>query len=210
MVIIRMRPTRCIHLTSRNTYRTKGCHRKGRLFTTTPVSRLHGSQRRAGACIGRCVDYLLVAPMVHVNDRLLQRKSLYAVFQFLVKYHTAFVEVFIVYPNRKHEMAENVFRYCLSPRHLLTSLKRCLHVLQEVIARIIGNIPQWHVGIEKLKSLLFSRAHGLVKHCKQIALSEVGLSGLQVCFNLRPVRFVCNKVRRLILAARPHEKDRQQ
>ena len=67
MIIIRMRPTRRIHLTRRNTNRPESSYRKCRLFTTTPIRRLDGCQWRTGTRITRTIDYFLMTPVIHHN-----------------------------------------------------------------------------------------------------------------------------------------------
>ena len=131
MVVIGMRPTRSIYLTSRNTNRTQSRYSESRLFTTTSISSLHRSQWRTCTSIRRCIDHLFMTPVVYFQYGIMQRKILHTVLQFFIEHLTAMVQIFIVYTNRKYEMTEFTFRNQLTPRHFFLCLQGIVDVFQK-------------------------------------------------------------------------------
>ena len=163
MVVVGMRPTRRIDLTGRYADRTKGGYGKRRLFATTPVSGLHGCQRRTRPGVRRRIDHFLVAPMVHFQHGVIQGQALHPVFQFFIKDHAALVQILVVDPHGKYEMAEDVFRYAVSPRHFHPCTKRTADIVEIQLPVIIRDISDRHIGIQESKRLFFVGRHLLVK-----------------------------------------------
>ena len=187
MVIVGMCPTGRINLTSGNTHRTQGSHRKGRFLTATAISGLDRGQGRAGAGIRRSIDHLLVAPVVHLQHRIVERQVLHTIFQLCKEDRTAVIQVLVVHTNREDKMAEDLFRNALSPRHLGFGLEGSTHITQIERPTVIGQVADRHVGIEEGQSLLLSWRHLLVKHFEQIAIRQGHLFRLEILLNLSPI-----------------------
>ena len=194
MIVVGVRPTGRIDLTRRYAYRTQSGHQQGRLFAATAISRTDSSHRRTGAGIAWLIDGLLVTPVVHFEDGVVQRKLLHAVFQFLIKYDTCTVQMLVVHPRRKHKVTEQLFGNIAAPGHFVGCLTRCTHVHQVEFARIIGNVGQGHVGIKKLQCLALVRVKVGVEHGKQVALRHLFLFQFQVLFYLGTVFGIFDKM----------------
>ena len=134
MIIVSMRPTRSIHLTGRNTYRTQSGYSKCGFFTTTAVCGLYRSQRRTCTGIRRCIHHLFMTPVVHFQYRIMQGKVLYTVFQLFVENLTAVVQIFIVHTDWKHKVTEFAFWNQFPPRHFFLCLQGIVDVFQEKLA----------------------------------------------------------------------------
>ena len=209
VVIVSMRPTRRVHLARRNANRTKRGDGEGRLLTTTSIGGLHRSQRRTGTCVRRCVDDLLVAPVVHLQHGVVKREILYPLFQLGVEHRTALVQVLVIHPHGQHEMAENILRDTLPPRHLLPRLERRADVPQIKIATIIRDIPNRHIRVHKSQRLPFSGSHLLVKHSEKIPIRQSGLLGLEIILYLSSIRSIRDEML-LIIASCPCDKQSEQ
>ena len=98
--------------------------------------------------------------MVDLKYRFFHGEILYSIFQLLIKNLAAVVKVLIVYPDRQDKVHKFPYRDTLSPRHLGTRLKGILHVFQVELGAVIGNIGEWHVGIQELHCLQFATSQG--------------------------------------------------
>ena len=182
-----MCPTRGIDLTGGNTHRTKGSHREGRFLTATTIGGLNRSQRRAGAGIRRGVDHLLMTPVVHLQHRIVKRQVLHTILQLRKENRAAVIQVLVVHTHREDEMAEDIFRNALTPRHLGFRLEGSTYITQIKRPVVIGQVADRHVGIEEGQGLLLLRRHLLVKHFKQIAIWQGHLFRLEILLNLSPI-----------------------
>ena len=187
MVVVGMCPTRGIDLTGGNTHRTQGSHREGGFLTATAVCGLDRSQRRAGAGIRRGIDHLLVAPVVHLQHRIVERQVLHPVFQLREENRTAVIQVLVVHTHREDKMTEDLFRNAFSPRHLGFRLEGSTHITQIKRPVVIGQVADRHVGIEEGQGLLLGWRHLLVKHFEQIAIRQGYLFRLEILLYLSPI-----------------------
>ena len=209
VVIVSMRPTRRVHLARRNANRTKRGDGEGRLLTTTSIGGLHRSQRRTGTCVRRCVDDLLVAPVVHFQHGVVQGEVLDALFQLGVEYRTALVQVLVIYPHGQYEVAEDFLRDAVAPRHLLARLERGADVSQIKVTAIIRDIPNRHIRVHKSQRLPFRGSHLLVKHSEKIPIRQSGLLGLEIILYLSSIRSIRDEML-LIIASCPCDKQSEQ
>ena len=150
MVIISMCPTWRIDLSCRDTHSPQGRHRECRLLSTTTISRLQRSQRTTRSCITRTIGHMLVAPVVHLEDSVLDAQILHPRLQCLIEHLTTVVEALIIHSNRHYKMPELPFWHRLSPRHLCLCLKRKCHVLLIERTWIIRLVRQWHILVEEI------------------------------------------------------------
>ena len=123
--------------------------------------------------------------MVHLQHGVVHRQPLDTGFEFIVKHPARIIETLVVDPHRQHEMPEQLVGDAPAPRHLLPDRQRTAHVFQIKIARIVGNVPHGHIGIEKRHCIAFLRRHRPIKHPEQIAsgqqfplMPEIGLHTL--------------------------------
>ena len=73
VVVVGVRPARRIDLTCRNAHGPQGSHAEGALLATAPDGGTHGGKRRRGARVGRLIGDVLVAPVVHLQHRIVHR-----------------------------------------------------------------------------------------------------------------------------------------
>ena len=146
--------------------------------------------------------------MVYLQHRIVERKILHAVFQFLIKYHAALVQILVVDADGQHIVAENIFRNDFSPRHFAAGLERRTDILEIEIPAIIRDVADRHIGIQEGQRLLLLRRHRFVEHCKQVAVGQFLLFRLEILFHLRAVGLVGDKVR-LLAATCQHEQAKQ-
>ena len=78
VVIVGVGPARRIDLSRRNADAAQGGHGEGRFLATASDGRLHAGQGRKCAPVARLVGHALVAPVVHLQNRLLHRHSAHA------------------------------------------------------------------------------------------------------------------------------------
>ena len=107
--------------------------------------------------------------MVDLKHRVVHGHSPYPLSQFVEEDLAAVVKVLIVDTYGKHKVQELPYGNCLSPRHLNACLQGIIHVVEVVVARIIGNVGQRHVGIQEL--------HGLT-----LLLGERRIKDLEIIF----------------------------
>ena len=193
MIVVGMRPPGCVDLTSRDTHRTQGGNQQGRFLATTPVCRAYRCQRRTGTGIGGSIDSLLVAPVVHLQNGIIEGQRLDTILQFFVKHYPCTVQMLIVDPHRKYKMTKQILRNNFSPRHLIGSLLGGAHVHQMKFSGIIGNVCQRHIGIKELQSFAFVRRQVRIKYGKQIALRQPFFFLIEVLLHTLAVRSVCNE-----------------
>ena len=196
VVIIGMCPAWGINLACRNANSSQGSYRKGTLLTAAAVSRTDGRKRCRSTAIGWLIGYQLVAPVVYLEDSILHTHTLYALLQFLEKYHTRIIQILIVDAYREHEVAEEQLRHLVSPSHLLACLETGAHILQEEAGRIVGYISHRHVGIEKLQgSLLIGCSFLLLEHLLVIKLLTYKIYLLfEGRFHFRAISCIGNEV----------------
>ena len=154
MVVVGMRPTRGINLSSRYAYRPQGSHRESTLLATSSISRANGGERSRSAGIRRLISHSLMAPVVHLQDGILHAHALHPLLQLSIEHLSGVIEILIVHTYRQHEMAEEQLRHFIAPTHLLSCLKSGAYILQEKRCRIVGYVSYWHVGIEEAQCLL--------------------------------------------------------
>ena len=193
MIVVGMRPPGCVDLTSRDTHRTQGGNQQGRFLATTPVCRAYRCQRRTGTGIGGSIDSLLVAPVVHLQNGIIEGQRLDTILQFFVKHYPCTVQMLIVDPHRKYKMTKQILRNNFSPRHLIGSLLGGAHVHQMKFSGIIGNVCQRHIGIKELQSFAFVRRQVRIEYGKQIALRQPFFFLIEVLLHTLAVRSVCNE-----------------
>ena len=152
-----MRPPRGIDLPRGNPHGPQSGHGKGRLLAAPPLGIPHGCRRRHGTAVARRVDHLLVAPVVHLQNGLFHTEPLDALFQLVIEGHARGVEVLVVDPHGQHVVQKQVVRHRPPPGHLFCGPKRGAHIGQIELRRIIGGIPDGHVGIEEFHSVPFFR-----------------------------------------------------
>ena len=146
-------PARGIYLAGRDAYAAEGRHAEGGFLAASAQGILEGSQRGVRPAIGGLVGHLLVAPVVHLQDGFLHRQSLHAGLEHPVEHHAGAVQVFVVHAKRQHEVAKLTLGHL--PAHFLAGFQAGTHVLQIEIGRIIRDIGQRHIGVEKLQRLPF-------------------------------------------------------
>ena len=193
MIVVRMRPPGGVDLTGRDTHRTQGGNQQGRFLATTPVCRAHRCQRRTGTGIGGSIDSLLVAPVVHLQNGIIEGQRLDTILQFFVKHYPCTVQMLIVHPHRKHEMTEHLLGHRFSPRHFLGRLPGGSHIHQMKFAGVVGYVCQRHIGIEKLQCLTLIRRQVRIENSEQIALRQLFLFLIEVLLHTLAVRSVCNE-----------------
>ena len=120
--------------------------------------------------------------MVHLQNGVVHRQPLDAGFEFIVKHPARIVEMLVVDPHGQHEMPEQFVGDGPAPGHLLPGGQRPAHVFQIKIARIVGDVPHGHIGIEERHGVTFGRRHRPVEHPEQVApgqqlplVAEIGL-----------------------------------
>ena len=141
MVVVSVCPTRSVHLASRNTYWTQSCYRKSRFFTTTAISSLYRCQRRTCTRVWWSINHLFMTPVVHFQNRIMQRKVLHTVFQLFIEHLTAIVQILIIDTDWENEMTEFAFWNQLTPRHFFFCLQRIINIFQKEFTWIVGDVP---------------------------------------------------------------------
>ncbi len=165
-----MRPAGRVYLACRYSHRAERRHCEGRFLAATAQSRAHGGKRRIGTCVRRAVCGLLVTPVVYFEYRLAHRKALYTVLKLLIHGRTGEVELFVIDTHRQHEMAPFARRHRAAPRHLARSAQRRPYVGQIERRIVVGNIGQWHIGIQPPQGFFLVASHGVGrKHSGHIA-----------------------------------------
>ena len=101
---------------------------------------------------------MLVAPVVHLQRRLLDGHPGDTLFQLAEEDHAGGVEVLVIHAVHQHEVAEHVFGDVLAPRHLLPRLESIAHLLQEELRLVVRQVAQRHVGVEELHGLALGAA----------------------------------------------------
>ncbi len=94
-----------------------------------------------------------MTPVINFKHCVTHRQSLHPVAQFVVEHHAAAVEILVVYPHGQHKVTPFAIGNRSAPRHLLAGTKRAINILKIEVARVVGQVGQRHVSVEKLKSL---------------------------------------------------------
>ena len=205
MIVIGMCPTGSVYLTGRNTYRTKGGNGKGRLLTTTAISRLNGSKRRAGTSIARTVNHLFMTPVIYLQNGIPHGKILDTLLQFIIKYPAGIIQILIIHPDWKYKMPEYIFGNRFSPRHLTLCLLSQTYILQIIISRIVGNITNRHIGIKEHQCFtLYGSKRGIPENTEQIAVWKLQLLHCKVSLYLVTISLVLQKM--LFRTRKKHKK----
>ena len=136
--------------------------------------------------------------MVHLQHGVIQGQAFHPIFQFFIKDHAALVQILVVDSHGKYEMAEDIFRYAVSPGHFHPCTKRAADIVEIQLPVVIRNIPDRHIGIQESKRLFFVRCHLLVEDGKKIPVRQSSLLCLEIFFNFGTKRIVRNEMLLLI------------
>ena len=159
VIVIRMRPSRSVHLPCGNAHRPEGGHKKSGLLPAPSVGSPDRCQRGACSGVRRLINRLLMTPVVDLENRLLHGKILHPWSKFPEEHRSGSVQILIVHPHRKHEMPHLPLRNGLSPRHLTESAESEPAVVEMILRRKIQHIAYRHIGIEKLHGLPLGFRH---------------------------------------------------
>ncbi len=132
--------------------------------------------------------------MVHFQHRVIEGQAFHPVFQLFVKDHAALVQVLVVDTYGQHEVAEDVFRYAVAPRHFDPCTERTADVVEVELSVIVRDIPDRHIGVQECERLFFIGRHLLVKDGKQVSVGQGGLLCLEILFDFGTERVVRNEM----------------
>ena len=155
MIVVGMGPTGGIYLPGRNAHGTQGCHTESALLATATRARAQGDERRLSAPVGGLIGGMLVAPMVHLEHRIIHRQLAHALAQYIIYIGACRVEILVVHTYRQDEVAPLALGHRRAPRHLAPGTQRNLHILMPEGARIVHTVGQRHVAVEKRQILFF-------------------------------------------------------
>ena len=85
VVVIRVRPTRGVNLTGRDSHSPKSRHSECGLLTATPQRTSHRGKRGQGTSVGWLVGQFLVTPMIHFQNGILHIHTLHTWLQLTVE-----------------------------------------------------------------------------------------------------------------------------
>ncbi len=208
MIVVGMRPSGSVNLSGRNSHSAECSHSKRRFLAATAIRRAHRCQRRTCTGIGRPISHFFVTPMVYFENGVIHGKIANPFFQFPVKDHTRRVQILVVYPDGQHKMTKHLFGNVFSPRHFFLRGERLANIIQIKFRRIVGNIAQRHVSIEKFQCFTFAK--------RILFIGEIGENtGVaddfhfhgEVFFDPLPIVGVRNKMRLFLVASRHHKKN---
>ena len=123
---------------------------------------------------------MLVAPMVHLEHRLIHGEAAHAVAESRIARGAEGVQMLVVHSHRQDEMPPFSLGNPASPGHFAAGAQGAFHLFHVELRGIVGHVGQGHVGVEELKGgACFGRlgqGHGLacLSHGGQLATgSEV-------------------------------------
>ena len=64
-------------------------------------------------------------------------------------------------------MSEDIFRNRISPGHLPPNHQSVPNAIQIDLRIVVGNIPDWHIGIQKLKRLPLPFSPAFIEYFKE-------------------------------------------
>ena len=186
MVVVSVRPTRCIDLSRGNADGPQGGHREGAFFATTPRGGAHRGQRRGGAGIGRTIGDILMTPVVDFQHSLTHREVLHPLFEFFIFGGAERVKVLIVDARRHNKVEPFAARHFCAPRHFAFRPQSGVDAVAIVFKTIVGHVGPCHISIKE--------AHGFHRFARQLFFksllrdarsTEVGTACFEVGINLR-------------------------
>ena len=110
---------------------------------------LQRGQRCGSAHISRLVIHVFVAPVVHLQGRIIHAHILDAFLQLMEDVRPRCVQILVVHAIDDNEMAEDVVGNGSPPRESLPCFHRHLHLLFEKLEIVVGKVALRHVGVEE-------------------------------------------------------------
>ena len=124
----------------------------------------------------------------------MQRKPLDTLFELVIIDLAEVIHSLVIDPDRQNKVPEDILRYSLAPRHLLTSLERKAYILQEILPCVICQVSRRHRTVQKLHCLTLLHRELLIKHCEAIAIGKQFLTLCPLIVNLLPKRTIGYKM----------------
>ena len=149
MIIITMRPSRCINLPCRNTNTPVRRNRKRRLLPAAPFPAPVHRHRRRRPAVRRLIRRMLRTPVINLQNRLSQRHSSHTLHNLLIEKRSAVRNILRINPVIQHIIHKHILRQLLTPSHILPQHQRMLHIRQENIKPILPRISHRHRPIQK-------------------------------------------------------------
>ena len=113
-----------------------------------------------------------MAPVIDFEHSIVERKMLDARFKFVVEYPARRVEVFVVYADREHEVAEFAVGDGFTPRHFGACMEGSLYVFKEEIAIVACYIAKRHIGVEECEGFALVVGKLLIENAVEVFVVE--------------------------------------
>ncbi len=188
VVVVGVGPARGVDLAGGDAHRAQRRDQQRRLLAAAARGGPDHGQRGARARVGRRVDGLLVAPVVHLQDGVGHREAAHAVAQLVVEDEARAVEVLVVDAHGQHEVAVDHRGNPLAPGHLGPHALALAHVVAEIVAREVHGVAQRHVGVQEAERLAFARRERwVVERLEGAAAREQVTARREVLLHALPV-----------------------
>ena len=96
---------------------------------------------------------MLVAPVVHLQRRVIHAHILDAVFQLMEDIRPRGVQILVVHTIDQNKMAENVVGYGFAPCECLSCFQCDLHLLFEKANVVIHQVALRHIGVQEFQGI---------------------------------------------------------
>ena len=161
MIVITMRPERCINLTGRNACTPKSADGKCRFLSTTAVSAAINIDGGNGSCIGRMVGCFFCTPVVDLDRSLCHIFSLDPLFQIFIENAAAGKDLFRIDPVIQNVVKEHFLCHIFHIRAVLPEENSMLCIVKKRGNSIISHITQRHSRIQELQCQCNLRTEGI-------------------------------------------------